>query len=139
MNRGLCFILVCCAFFAFQLKAEAGDWQSFSSSLHETRYQHLIEELRCPKCLNQNLADSTSGIAVDLRHQVYQMIEGDKTDQEIIDYMVARYGEFVLYRPVNNLTTYALWYGPFILLLIGGVAFFLVIKRSRSRQGRRDS
>ena len=108
---------------------------SFTSPLHQTRYQSLIEELRCPKCQNQNLADSAAGIAVDLRQQVYQMIESDKTDQEIVDYMVARYGEFVLYRPQNTAATFLLWYGPFILLGIGLLAFVFVLMSNHKKKG----
>jgi cytochrome c-type biogenesis protein CcmH len=118
------------------LSAVAQEQMAFRSELNKTRYQNLVEELRCPKCQNQNLADSNSGIAVDLREQVHQMIEQGKTDQEIVDYMVARYGEFVLYRPQHSTATFLLWYGPFILLGIGLVAFIFVVKTSRKRRGR---
>ncbi|WP_417527226.1 cytochrome c-type biogenesis protein CcmH [Marinomonas shanghaiensis] len=118
------------------LSAVAQEQMAFRSELNKTRYQNLVEELRCPKCQNQNLADSNSGIAVDLREQVHQMIEQGKTDQEIVDYMVARYGEFVLYRPQHSTATFLLWYGPFILLGIGLVSFIFVVKTSRKRRGR---
>lgn len=118
------------------LSAVAQEQMAFRSELNKTRYQNLVEELRCPKCQNQNLADSNSGIAVDLREQVHQMIEQGKTDQEIVDYMVARYGEFVLYRPQHSTATFLLWYGPLILLGIGLVAFIFVVKTSRKRRGR---
>jgi cytochrome c-type biogenesis protein CcmH len=118
------------------LSAVAQEQMAFRSELNKTRYQNLVEELRCPKCQNQNLADSNSGIAVDLREQVHQMIEQGKTDQEIVDYMVARYGEFVLYRPQHSTATFLLWYGPFILSGIGLVAFIFVVKTSRKRRGR---
>jgi len=118
------------------LSAVAQEQMAFRSELNKTRYQNLVEELRCPKCQNQNLADSNSGIAVDLREQVHQMIEQGKTDQEIVDYMVARYGEFMLYRPQHSTATFLLWYGPFILSGIGLVAFIFVVKTSRKRRGR---
>lgn len=118
------------------LSAVAQEEMTFRTELNKTRYQSLVEELRCPKCQNQNLADSGSGIAVDLREQVYQMIEQGKTDQEIVDYMVARYGEFVLYRPQHSTATFLLWYGPFILLGIGLLAFIFVVMTNRKRQGR---
>jgi cytochrome c-type biogenesis protein CcmH len=117
------------------VSAMAEAFLSFSSSLNQTRYQSLIEELRCPKCQNQNLADSGSGIAVDLREQVHSMIETGKTDQEIVDYMVARYGEFVLYRPQHSSATFFLWYGPFILLGIGLSIFALVVIANRKKRG----
>lgn len=119
---------------AFSVSSMADEIMQFSSALNKTRYQSLIEELRCPKCQNQNLADSASGIAVDLREQVHQMIENRKTDQEIIEYMVARYGEFVLYRPQQSSATFLLWYGPFILLGLGLVAFVLVLRANRSKR-----
>lgn len=119
---------------AFSVSSMADEIVQFSSPLNKTRYQSLIEELRCPKCQNQNLADSASGIAVDLREQVHQMIENRKTDQEIIEYMVARYGEFVLYRPQQSSATFLLWYGPFILLGLGVVVFVLVLRANRRKR-----
>ncbi|GAB3481057.1 cytochrome c-type biogenesis protein [Marinomonas epiphytica] len=104
---------------------------SFRSELNEKRYFSLIEELRCPKCQNQNLADSESQIAADLREQVFLLLKEGKTDQEIMDYMVARYGEFVLYRPVYKPGTWLLWYGPFSLLIGGLLVFYCVIRRNR--------
>jgi len=118
------------------LSAFAQEQILFSSELNKTRYQSLVEELRCPKCQNQNLADSNSGIAVDLRELIHQLIEQGKTDQEIVDYMVARYGTFVLYRPQHSSATFLLWYGPFILLGIGILAFVAVLMSNRQRRGR---
>jgi cytochrome c-type biogenesis protein CcmH len=128
-------IVFCWVVLFFALPGIAQELLTFSSTLNQTRYQNLIEELRCPKCQNQNLADSASGIAVDLREQVHQMIEANKSDQEIVDYMVARYGEFVLYRPVHSSATFLLWYGPFILLGIGLFTFVLVVMPNRKKRG----
>ncbi|PYF81785.1 cytochrome c-type biogenesis protein CcmH [Marinomonas alcarazii] len=114
----------------------AQEQMAFSSELNKIRYQSLVEELRCPKCQNQSLADSNSGIAVDLRELVHQLIEQGKTDQEVVDYMVARYGTFVLYRPQHSSATFLLWYGPFILLGLGILAFVCVIMANRKRRGR---
>lgn len=118
----------------FSIDSGADELLQFSSTVNKIRYQNLIEELRCPKCQNQNLEDSASGIAVDLREQVHQMIESRKTDQEIIDYMVARYGEFVLYRPKQSSATFLLWYGPFILLGLGFVAFVVILRANRRKR-----
>lgn len=118
------------------LSAVAQEQMLFSSELNKTRYQSLVEELRCPKCQNQSVADSNSGIAVDLRELVHQLIEQGKTDQEIIDYMVARYGNFVLYRPQHSSVTFLLWYGPFILLGLGIFTFVSVVVANRKRRGR---
>ncbi|MBD5769861.1 cytochrome c-type biogenesis protein [Marinomonas colpomeniae] len=128
-------IVFCWVVLFFALPGIAQELLTFSSTLNQTRYQNLIEELRCPKCQNQNLADSASGIAVDLREQVHQMIEANKSDQEIVDYMVARYGEFVLYRPIHSSATFLLWYGPFILLGIGLFTFVLVVMANRKKRG----
>ena len=105
----------------------------FKSTEDQQRFRLLTEELRCPKCQNQNLEDSNAGIAIDLRNQIYTMINEGQTSEEIVDYMVARYGEFVLYRPVHDQSTAILWYGPFALLLIGAVIFVLVIVKNQRR------
>jgi cytochrome c-type biogenesis protein CcmH len=98
------------------------------------RFRHLIAELRCPKCQNQNIADSNSPIAQDLRTEIHRMVQQGDSDQAIIDFMVARYGEFVLYRPRVTAQTLVLWYGPFVLLAIGAVVV-LVMTRRRKRAG----
>lgn len=105
------------------------DTYEFKDEQTRERFQQLTEELRCPKCQNQNLADSNSPIAKDLRHEVYRMLDEGETDQSIADFMVARYGEFVLYKPRKDLSTYLLWYGPFVLLLIGVVVVLVMTRR----------
>jgi len=105
----------------------------FKSTEDQQRFRLLTEELRCPKCQNQNLEDSNAGIAIDLRNQIYTMINEGQTSEEIVEYMVARYGEFVLYRPVHDQSTAILWYGPFALLLIGAVIFVLVMVKNQRR------
>ncbi|MFD2165195.1 cytochrome c-type biogenesis protein CcmH [Thalassotalea euphylliae] len=109
----------------------ADDKLGFADPVMEKRYQSLIKDLRCPKCQNQNLADSNSQISIDLRNEVYTMLEQGKADMEITNYMVDRYGEFVLYRPKVNQLTYVLWFGPAIVLLVG-VIVIVVIARRRS-------
>lgn len=106
---------------------------SFESAQHEQRYKALVAELRCLVCQNQNLADSNAELAVDLRQKVYEMIAAGNSDDEIVDFMVQRYGDFVLYRPPFQVKTIALWVGPFILLIVGAAAFY------RISQSRRDS
>ena len=118
-----------CLFASFWLMASPVDTYEFRDQVTKDRYQDLVKELRCPKCQNQNLADSNSQIAVDLRAQVYDMLNEGKADSEIVNYMVARYGDFVLYRPQVSSLTYILWYGPIGLLLIGGVVMFLVLRK----------
>jgi cytochrome c-type biogenesis protein CcmH len=105
----------------------------FSSPELEQRYQDLSGELRCPKCQNQNIADSNAPIAKDLRKLLYQQLEEGASDAEIRDYMVARYGEFVRYRPSFSGATIILWLAPALLLL---AAAMIVVAVLRGRAGR---
>ncbi len=106
----------------------------FDSAAEEQRYTALIDELRCMVCQNQNLADSNAALARDLRERTYKMIRGGNSDQEIVDYMVERYGDFVMYRPPLKSTTYLLWFGPLIFLSLAIVTFFVYARRSRNRE-----
>lgn len=98
----------------------------------EDRYKHLINELRCLVCQNQSLADSNAELAGDLRRQVYTMIRDDASDEQILDFMVSRYGDFVLYRPPVKPTTVLLWTGPF-LLVVGALLFLGIQIRRRGK------
>ena len=98
----------------------------------QARYEQLTNELRCLVCQNQNLADSNAELAVDLRRKTYEMVRQDKSESEIADYMVDRYGEFVLYRPPLNRNTLLLWAGPFLILLIGVTLLIRTIIRRRA-------
>ena len=97
----------------------------------EKHVMAIAEELRCLVCQNQTIADSSAPLAVDLKNQVREKIEQGMSDKDILDYMVQRYGDFVLYRPPVKVTTWLLWFGPFVLL-IGGIVF-LGLKLSRRR------
>ena len=101
----------------------------FKDAQTEAQYNELIDELRCLVCQNQNLADSDADLAKDLRQQTYEMLQAGKGRAEIIDYMVQRYGDFVLYRPPVKSNTLLLWGGPFVLLLIVLVAVFLRFRK----------
>lgn len=103
----------------------------FENPQQEEQYNRLIAELRCLVCQNQNLADSNAELAQDLRQEVYEMIQNGATDQEIITFMVARYGDFVLYRPPFKATTAFLWVGPFIILIVGFVILLVFIRKRR--------
>lgn len=96
------------------------------------RYQVLSAELRCPKCQNQNIAGSNAPIAADLRKQLYQQLQAGRSDAEIIDYMVQRYGEFVLYRPRWDKVTLVLWLAPLILLALAGWILFSTLRGNRA-------
>lgn len=95
----------------------------------EARLKHLAVELRCLVCQNQTLADSNAPLAEDLRREVREMIAKNMSDQEIIEFLTARYGDFVLYRPPVKSTTALLWVGPFILLAIGATALIITLRR----------
>jgi len=92
---------------------------SFTNEQQHDRYQKLISELRCPKCLNANLAGSDAPIAADLRAEIYEQILAGNSDAEILDFLTDRYGDFILYRPPLNPGTTLLWFGPPLLLLAG--------------------
>lgn len=106
---------------------------------YQKRYHAILEELRCLVCQNQTLADSSSELATDLRVEVKNMLENGRADQEILDFMSARYGDFVLYNPPVKSHTLFLWLGPFVFLLIGVIAALVIVsKRSKSEQGMSD-
>ncbi|WP_022950563.1 cytochrome c-type biogenesis protein [Leucothrix mucor] len=116
--------------------AESGDAMlTFESPEHEATYNKLTEELRCLVCQNQNLAGSDADLAKDLRAQVYEMVEAGKSRSEVVDYMVARYGDFVLYRPAFKLKTLLLWVGPVVFLLL--TLFFVTrwVRRQPKQSG----
>ena len=104
----------------------------FSSPALEARYKALSQELRCPKCQNQNIADSNAPISRDLRAIVHEKLETGATDSEIIDFLVDRYGEFVRYRPGLDRNTLWLWSAPLILLLMAMTVVLLQIRRDRA-------
>ncbi|WP_372599028.1 cytochrome c-type biogenesis protein [Amphritea sp.] len=122
------------------LASAAIDTYQFKDDATRERFHALSTELRCPKCQNQNIADSNSPIAKDLRDELYRMLEDGADDEQVIDFMVTRYGEFVLYRPRMSEQTYLLWYGPAALLLIGVIVVLLVSgKRKKAEPGKPDS
>ncbi len=108
------------------------DTYEFKDESERERFRVLTEELRCPKCQNQNIADSNAPIATDLRREIFRMLEEGKGDDEIVDFLVARYGDFVRYKPPVNGRTLLLWYGP-AGLLVGGLLVLGVIVLRRRR------
>ncbi|SES62475.1 cytochrome c-type biogenesis protein [Thalassotalea agarivorans] len=114
----------------------SSDTYVFQDEVTKKRYQSLVKELRCPKCQNQNLADSNSEIAIDLRQQVYDMLQQGRSDQEIVQFMVERYGEFVLYRPKISPLTYVLWFGPIVLVIVGFIALILILRKKPEKKAK---
>jgi len=104
----------------------------FRSELEEIRFKALAEETRCTVCQNQSLADSDAPLAQDLRRELFVMIQDGRTDQEIRNFLVERYGDFVLYRPPLASHTLLLWGGPILLLLIGLIGSVIIIRRRRA-------
>lgn len=123
--------------FIFVLFADASlaviETYQFDNEVLEKRYHNFVEELRCPKCQNQNLAGSNSPIAKDLRRELHRLLDDGKSDQEIVNYMVSRYGDFILYRPRFNPETALLWLAPGIFLITG--VFLMIRVFLRQRQG----
>ena len=119
----LAILLIPCLVAAEEAKPLAENQQA------EARLKALALELRCLVCQNQTLADSSAPLAEDLRREVREMIAKTMTDQEIIDFLVARYGDFVLYRPPLKATTTLLWLGPFLLLVVGGITLAVALRR----------
>jgi cytochrome c-type biogenesis protein CcmH len=103
----------------------------FQNPEQEDRYHHLIDVMRCPMCLNANLSGSDAPIAADLRDEIHTQILEGKSDQEIIDFMKARYGDFIMYRPPLNKGTVLLWFGPLALLVLG---FFVASRLVRQQK-----
>ncbi len=107
------------------------DAYEFRDEAERQRYRTLVEELRCPKCQNQNIADSNAPIAMDLRREIFRMLEEDKSNEQIVDYLVDRYGDFVRYKPPVNAKTLLLWYGPIALLVLGFAVLAVILRRRR--------
>lgn len=107
------------------------DTYEFASEAERARYRQLTEELRCPKCQNQTIADSDAPIAMDLRAEIYRKLEAGDSNAQIIDYLVARYGDFVLYKPPVTRRTLLLWYGPAALLVGGFMLVGVIVLRRR--------
>lgn len=106
------------------------DAYEFANQEQEQRFRVLVAELRCPKCQNQNIADSNAGLAKDIKDRVHTLILDGKNNTEITHYMVERYGDFITYRPPLSPKTWFLWFGPFFLAAL--VAMFLLIRKLRS-------
>ena len=123
--RNLLFLLLICIFGLAHVQAA-------DDAALDQRVQRLAEELRCLVCQNQSLADSHADLAVDLKNQVREKLKQGASEQDVINYMTERYGDFVLYRPPMKATTILLWFGPGLLLMGGLIALFMRLRRRAS-------
>lgn len=113
------------------------DVYEFSSDDKRERYHALTKELRCPKCQNQDIADSNAPIAKDMRREVHRLVEKGVAEDDVVAYMVERFGEFVTYTPTLDKRTYALWYGPVVVLALG--LLIVLITATRARKNKQSS
>ena len=129
------FLFVCAALLAaFSLLSPAKEAVPAAADPQlEQRAMRLAEELRCLVCQNQSIADSHAELAVDLKQQIREQVKAGKSDTQVIDYMVQRYGDFVLYRPPFKASTVVLWVGPFLLLLGAVIGLFVTLARRRHK------
>jgi len=127
--RGL---LIACAM-VLTLAAQAFDIYEFETVEQEQQYRKLITELRCPKCQNQSIGDSDADIAEDMRRKTAELINQGMTNDEVVEYFRARYGDFVSYRPPMDATTAVLWFGPAVILLLGSFGVVFAIRRALQR------
>ncbi len=127
------FIRFALVFCLIQLSfAESIEVRKFQNATQESRYRNLVDEIRCPVCQGQSIGGSNAGLAKDLREQVRNMIIKGNDNDEIRQFMVARYGDFVVFKPPVNKNTYVLWFAPFAFLALG-LFFFIRSLKSKER------
>ncbi len=131
MARALVMLLALCLAFGVQAKEAA---PAAEDPVLEARVSALSAELRCLVCQNQSIAESNAALAVDLRNQVREQLRAGRSEAQIVDYMVERYGDFVLFRPRFKASTLALWLGPMLLLAVGLVLLYRRLARRRSAE-----
>ena len=125
MNR-IALLSVCVLLPAMVIAIDTG--QTLDDPVLQARYEKIIDEVRCLKCQNQTIKDSNAFLAGDLRREIRRLLTEGKTDAEIFDFLVLRYGEFALYRPRASGKTLILWIAPFFLLIVGGVIIVRVLR-----------
>ena len=132
-------VILCLFTWAAMPALAAIEEYAFDTDQQEDRFKKLTYELRCPKCLNSNLAGSDALIAADLRAEIYDQIREGRTNDEIIEFMSSRYGDFILYRPRLTVATFFLWFGPAFLLLAGLVIARRMIVNSQQAEVQNDA
>jgi len=131
MNKTLLVMLVLLMMLTGNTLLAADNPAEFNNPILKERYYSLLEEIRCLVCQNQTLAASHADLAQDLRNEIYKMVNAGKQDDQIIQFLVERYGDFVLYRPPLKENTWLLWLGPFLFLVIAScIAIYLIRRQS---------
>lgn len=134
MRRILIAALLACALLPLSGQAKEAEFENGDPVMHE-RVMAISAELRCLVCQGQSLADSHADFAIDMRKQIQEMMEAGKSNREVVDFLVERYGDYIRYRPPLNATTVLLWFGPALLLIIGiAVLYFNVLRRKKQIQ-----
>lgn len=131
MLKYIQWLLLCCTLMG---SAYAEDLYPFESPKQSAQFQHLLRDLRCLVCQNQDLVDSNAELAADLRHEVYTLVKEGRSDDEVMHYLTARFGDFILFKPPVKSVTYFLWIGPLVFLLMG----LFIFKRATRRFGSHD-
>lgn len=126
MNKIILFFLLFISSSVF-----SADLYPFHSLQKERKFNALLSQLRCLICQNESLSSSNAKIANDLRNQIYHMVQQGKSDQQIKQYLVVRYGNFILFKPPFIISTYLLWCMPFLMLLLGGFIMVKIIRKNR--------
>ncbi|GHA98927.1 cytochrome c-type biogenesis protein [Modicisalibacter luteus] len=136
LHRLLTASLLAMLLFAAGLAMAAIEVRQFNDPVMTQRYESLTDSLRCPKCANQAIGDSNSPIAEDMRERVAQLLSEGRSDREIQDYMIDRFGEYVLYNPRLTDRTWVLWGLPAALVVMGGIVIALIVRARRSASNR---
>lgn len=131
--RGIVFLLICLTTAGPLYAATLADYK-FNDPAKEEDFRELIGEMRCLVCQNESLAGSNADLAVDLRNEIYDMMKAGKSKQDVVNFMVERYGDFVLYSPPIKPSTYPIWFGPLFLTLLGAYLLMRALKRKRQSQ-----
>lgn len=124
-------------FFTVSTLAVKIEFHSFETPQQESLYLDLIAELRCVKCQNQNLAESNAELAKDMRGKTYEMVSDGKNREDVVNYMTARYGDFVLYKPPFKGKTLLLWFGPPLLFLLSIFMLLRIIRNQNKQQSKK--
>ncbi|MBF0264652.1 MAG: cytochrome c-type biogenesis protein CcmH [Gammaproteobacteria bacterium] len=134
MRTGLFYLLLIFSLFISNACLAKVELFEFENDQQQQAYQTLSEQLRCLVCQNQNLADSNAELAQDMRNKTYQMVKQNKSEQDIIDYWVSRYGDFVLYDPPFKQITLILWLGPFVLLILAIYIGLRIVRSNKAQE-----